>query len=77
MFALDMSKQPQVEQSQDKQIRFIDSRKNEQRVGLSRWTIWRMETDGKFPKSIKVGGKRLWIESEVEAWMAARIAERG
>jgi predicted DNA-binding transcriptional regulator AlpA len=36
-----------------------------------------MERDARFPRSIKVGAKRLWIESEVRAWMLDRIAERG
>ena len=29
-----------------------------------------------FPQPVKVGGKALWIESEVEAWLDARVAER-
>lgn len=58
-------------------VRFIGARENERLTGLSRWTLWRMERDARFPRSIKVGAKRLWIESEVRAWMLDRIAERG
>jgi predicted DNA-binding transcriptional regulator AlpA len=35
-----------------------------------------MERDGIFPISIKVGGKRLYVEAEVKNWIEARIAER-
>jgi predicted DNA-binding transcriptional regulator AlpA len=58
-------------------FRFTGARETERRVALSRWTLWRMEADGRFVTSVKVGNKRLWVESEVEDWMRARIAERG
>jgi prophage regulatory protein len=54
----------------------IGSKRIERRSGLSRWTVWRLEAEQRFPKSIRVGGKRLWLESEVDAWVAARLAER-
>jgi prophage regulatory protein len=57
-------------------VRFIGSRVTEGKVALSRWTVWRMEAEGRFPRSIRIGHKRVWIESEVEAWMAERIASR-
>jgi prophage regulatory protein len=31
---------------------------------------------GKFPKAIMLGRKRAWIESEVDTWLADRIAAR-
>jgi predicted DNA-binding transcriptional regulator AlpA len=58
-------------------IRFIGARETERLVALSRWTCWRKEAEGTFPKSIKVGSKRVWLESEVKTWMSERIAERG
>jgi predicted DNA-binding transcriptional regulator AlpA len=57
-------------------VRFIDSRATEQRVGASRWTLWRWERDGRFPRSISLGTKRVWVEDEVDTWMRERIAER-
>jgi prophage regulatory protein len=34
-----------------------------------------LEKEGKFPR--RVGSNRVaWLESEVEAWVAARVAER-
>ena len=69
---------PQITQeTKSEDPRLIGSRQNEQMVGLSRWTLWRLESEGKFPQSIRIGGKRLWVESEVRAWVKARIAERG
>jgi prophage regulatory protein len=69
---------PQLSQeTQDSEVRFIGPRENERLTALSRWTIWRKEAEGTFPRSIRLGGKRVWIESEVRQWMADRIAERG
>lgn len=35
----------------------------------------RLEKDGKFPKRLP-GGRRLWVESEIDAWAEARAASR-
>jgi predicted DNA-binding transcriptional regulator AlpA len=40
----------------------------------SRAQRWRLIRAGKFPKPIKVGVRNFWIESEVDAFEAARIA---
>ena len=48
----------------------------EKRTGLSRASIYRLARVGEFPKSIKIGLRAsAWIESEVDAWVHARIAE--
>lgn len=31
---------------------------------------------GTFPKPVRVGCRSLWVESEVDQWIADRIAER-
>ena len=47
------------------------------RVALSDATIWRMERDGRFPKRIQLGGNSTgWIESEIDAWLDGRMADR-
>ena len=54
-------------------------RLSEEITGLSRWTLWRLERDGAFPKPIRIRGegtKRLYVLSEVRAWVTARLAER-
>lgn len=49
----------------------------EVRTGLSRSTIYLRIQEGTFPKSIRLGPRAVgWIESEIEAWLAACIADR-
>ena len=39
--------------------------------------ILRLEKRGRFPRRIQVGPNRVgWLLSEVESWIAARVAER-
>ena len=39
--------------------------------------IARLEAAGRFPKRIKLGQNRVvWLETEIEAWLDERIAER-
>lgn len=39
--------------------------------------IWRMEQIGKFPRRVQLSAARIaWLKSEIDAWKAARIAER-
>lgn len=48
------------------------------RTGLARTTIWTYAAAGTFPKPIRLGPNAAgWLESEVDAWIDARIAERG
>jgi predicted DNA-binding transcriptional regulator AlpA len=42
-----------------------------QRVGLSFTTIWKMMQQGRFPRARVIGGKSVWIESEVDDFLAA------
>lgn len=46
-------------------------------IGLSDPTIWRMEKKGEFPARIRLGGNSCgWLESEVNDWLEAKIAQR-
>lgn len=46
-------------------------------TGRSREQRWRDERAGSFPKRIRLGPNAVgWLESEVRAWLAERIAER-
>jgi prophage regulatory protein len=46
-------------------------------TGLARSAIYRMEAAGQFPQRIKLGLRAVgWIESEVQAWLAARANGR-
>lgn len=51
-------------------IRFLEVKK---KVGLSRYTLWRLEREGKFPKRRQIARNSVaWIESEIDAWIASR-----
>ena len=44
-----------------------------EKIGLSRSTIWRLESQGEFPKRRQLGpGAVGWLEEEVEKWMLDR-----
>jgi prophage regulatory protein len=61
-------------------IRFIAWPELEPRVPYTRQHLSRLERAGKFPKRVRVGnnqsGRVAWVASEVDAWFAARVAER-
>lgn len=45
------------------------------RTGLSRSTIYLRITQGTFPKPVSLGARAVgWIEAEIDAWLAERIA---
>jgi predicted DNA-binding transcriptional regulator AlpA len=52
--------------------RLIDKNQLRERVPLSFPTIWTMMREGRFPAARIVGGKSMWLESEVAAWIASR-----
>lgn len=45
-------------------------------IGLSAATLWRLQREGQFPRSISLTGNRAvgWHESDVMEWMANRPA---
>ena len=48
-----------------------------QRVPYTRQHLSRMEKEDRFPRRVQLGGNRVaWLESEVDAWIEARAAER-
>ena len=47
-------------------------------TSLSRTAINRWRAEGKFPKEVSIGAKRIaFVRSEVVSWINDRIAERG
>lgn len=43
------------------------------RVGLCKAMVYRLQAQGNFPQSIKLGERATgWYEHDVEAWLAAR-----
>ena len=46
-------------------------------VPISRVTLWRWESNGEFPKRVRLGEVRVgWPENEVNAWIRDRMAAR-
>lgn len=46
------------------------------KTGLSRTSIYMMERAGQFPKSFLLTPRcAVWVEAEVEAWLASRRAQ--
>ena len=59
------------------QTKILRWRELEPIIGCSRMTVWRMEREGTFPKRIQINsGSVGWLEHEVEAWLADRMANR-
>ena len=61
----------------DTSPRFLRREAVEHVTGLSRSTLYQYMTEGRFPRPIKISSRvAAWLESEVTAWMADKIAER-
>lgn len=52
---------------------FLPMTEVRKRVGLSASMIYRLISEGRFPKPAKFGTRSLWVESEVSAWIAERL----
>jgi prophage regulatory protein len=52
-------------------IRLLSKPEMLDRIGLSFPTVWNLMREGKFPRSVVLGNKTAWVESEIEAWIAA------
>lgn len=47
------------------------------KVGISKSTLYKLISTDCFPASIPVGGSVAWVESEIDAWIVARMEKRG
>ena len=57
-------------------LSFEDLR-SEKGIPYSKVHLWRLERDGKFPKRVPLGQSRHgWLDSEIDEWITARMAER-
>lgn len=55
-------------------LRMLDVRN---KTGLSKSSIYDLMAQGKFPKTVRLGGRSVaFVEAEVDAWMAERVAAR-
>jgi predicted DNA-binding transcriptional regulator AlpA len=56
-------------------LRLIPKREVLARLGgVTYATLWSWMRLGQFPRSRQVGGRSMWVESEVNAWIASRPA---
>jgi predicted DNA-binding transcriptional regulator AlpA len=46
------------------------------RVGICRAYAYELMARGEFPRPLKIGRASRFLTSEIDAWIAARIAER-
>ena len=62
----EISQRPKIE-------RFLRLREGLQRTGLGRSTVYRWMDEGRFPKSVRLGGRSVgWIEHEIDEWLQDR-----
>ncbi len=46
-------------------------------TGLCRSLVYELEASGRFPQRVTLGRRSVgWVESEIQAWLAARVAAR-
>ena len=65
------TKTSQVELPATNAIRLISKAEVCDRVGKTFPTIWLWMRQGKFPQARDCGGRPAWVESEIDAWIAA------
>lgn len=46
------------------------------KVGISKSTLYKLIREGGFPQPVRVGASSTWVESEVDAWITARVQLR-
>lgn len=57
--------------------RFLRLSDVKERTGLSRSTIYLSISKGSFPQNVNLGPRCVgWLESEIDAWIQARIEQR-
>jgi prophage regulatory protein len=61
--------------NQNAQARILRRKAVEERTGLPRSSIYAGMANGTFPPSISLSAKSVgWLEPEIDAWIAARVA---
>lgn len=45
-------------------------------IRLTRYSLWRLAKEKRFPAPVKIGGRNMWIAREIDAYIEQRIAER-
>jgi prophage regulatory protein len=62
-------------QIQETPKQLVKRKKVEELTSLSKSSLYRLMSDGIFPKPIRLGSKSVaWLKSDVEAWIGDRIS---
>ena len=56
--------------------RLLDRHETCALAGASYSALWAWMREGKFPRSRIVGGRSMWLSTEIYAWMSALAADR-
>jgi prophage regulatory protein len=66
-----------VDTAPPQHVRLIREAECRDRTGLSRSQRWRLEREGRFPARVPLSERTFgWVESEIDEWIAARVASR-
>jgi predicted DNA-binding transcriptional regulator AlpA len=57
-------------------MQMLNARTVAARLAVSRPLIYVLIREHGFPKPLKLGGRRVWLESEVDAWLLRRSEAR-
>jgi prophage regulatory protein len=52
-------------------VRLLSKAETCDKVGKTFPTVWLWMRQGKFPQARDLGGRPAWVESEIDAWIAA------
>lgn len=71
------SKAPSEAAGRQRPRRMLRLRGVEECVGFSRSALYRAMEDDGFPRPVRIGRRAVaWVESEVQAWLDAKLAAR-
>ena len=57
-------------------MQLLSARQVAARLSVSRSHLYALMSKHDFPVPVKVGGRTTWLETEVDAWIAARVEAR-
>lgn len=67
----------QMKEVQNENIRLIRRKELQIKIGMGASSIYAEMAKGRFPKPVLLSEKRVaWVESEIDQWVAERIASR-
>ncbi|WP_421239150.1 helix-turn-helix transcriptional regulator [Aeromonas enteropelogenes] len=58
------------------ELRFMRVREVMEKTGLSKSSIYDLVARGKMPQKVRLGRQVAFVETEIMAWMAERVAAR-